>query len=66
MKYSKNHIAIILLINLFMFSLGAYGITKWYGISNFKVAASLSSALIFLFLIIAVLNKHYGLFFKKN
>ncbi len=66
MKYSKNHIVIILLINLFMFSLSAYGITKWYGISNLKVAVFLSSALIFLFLIIVVLNRHYGLFLKKS
>lgn len=66
MKFTKNHIVIILLINIFMLSFGAYGTLKWYGISNVKVVASLSSALIFLFFIIIVLKKNYSLFNKKH
>lgn len=64
MKLSKIQIIIILVVNLYMFSMGIFGVIKWMGVSNIRLMASGIGAAIFLFFIVSLLVQHYRLLIK--
>lgn len=66
MKITREKIVVVILINLFMFSVSMSGVIKWVGISNQKAVASLVASAIFLFFILSVIKRHYSLLFGKK
>ncbi len=64
MEPTKNHIVMLLMAGLLIFFLDILIVLKWAGVSNVRFYASLTGALLILFLIVALLKTHYKLLFK--
>ncbi len=60
MKFSKNQIIAILLLNFAMLVFSVYGLIISLNVSTIRTVASIAAASIFLFFIIIVSKKYYG------